>query len=63
MLAGAVGLTAKLTLGGALPPIAVLAPGVGLVFGVYGGALIAMGQKKLYLDLLTDVFRGRRAKQ
>jgi len=59
----AVGLTAKLTLGGALPPIAVLALGVGLVFAVYAGALIAMGQKKVYLDLLIDLFRGRRAKQ
>ena len=63
VLAGVVGLTTKLTFGGALPPIAVLALGVGLVFGVYAGALIAMGQKKLYLDLLIDVFRGRRAKQ
>lgn len=59
----AVGLTAKLTLGGALPPIAVLALGVGLVFAVYAGALIAMGQKKVYLDLVIDLFRGRRAKQ
>ncbi len=63
VLAGAVGLTAKLTLGGALPPIADLALGVGLVFGVYASALIAMGQKKLYLDLLIDAFRGRRAKE
>ena len=37
--------------------------GVELVFGVYAGALVAMGQRKLYLDLLSDVFRGRRAKQ
>ena len=63
VLAGAVGLTAKLTLGGALPPIVVLALGVGLVFGVYASALIAMGQKKLYVDLLTDVFRRTRPKQ
>jgi PST family polysaccharide transporter len=63
LLAGAVGLTAKLTLGGALPPIAVLALGVGLVFAFYTSALVAMGQKKLYLDLLTDVFRRARHKQ
>jgi O-antigen/teichoic acid export membrane protein len=63
VLAGAVGLTAKLTLGGALPPIAVLALGVGLVFAVYASALVAMGQKKLYLDLLTDVFSRTRHNQ
>ena len=58
-----VGLTAKSTLGGALSPIAVLALGVGLVFAVYASALVAMGQKKLYLDLLTDVFSRARHKQ
>src|SRR5208282_4897342 len=43
--------------------IPLLAGVLAVVFGVYAGALIAMGQKKLYLDLLIDVFRGRRAKQ
>ena len=57
LLAGSVGLTAKVAFGGALAPIAVLALGVGLVFAVYASALVAMGQKKLYLDLLAEVFR------
>ena len=60
--AALVGLTVKLTLGGgAFPPIAVLILGGGLIFGVYASALIAMGQKQLYRDLLFDVLRGRRA--
>ena len=63
LLAGAVGLAAKITLGGALAPILVLMLGVGLTFGAYAGALVAMGQKKMYVGLLTDLFRGTRAKQ
>jgi O-antigen/teichoic acid export membrane protein len=60
VLAGAVGLGAKIAFGGGLVPILVLVLGVGLVFSVYAGALVAMGQKKLYLDLLTELFsKGR----
>jgi O-antigen/teichoic acid export membrane protein len=54
-LAGAIGLGTKMTVGAALPPILALVLGVGLVFGVYAGVLVAMGQKKLYLDLLTEL--------
>jgi O-antigen/teichoic acid export membrane protein len=63
LLAGAVGFGAKVTFGGDLAPILVLVLGVGLVFSVYAAALVAMGQKKLYLDLLADLFRGTGAKQ
>ena len=62
LLAGAVGLMVKITLGGALAPLWVLMLGVGLTFGAYAGALVALGQKTLYLDLL-EVFRGTRSKQ
>ena len=63
LLAGAVGFGAKVTFGGDLAPILVLVLGVGLVFSFYAAALVAMGQKKLYLDLLADLFRGTGAKQ
>jgi O-antigen/teichoic acid export membrane protein len=57
LLAGAVGLIVKITLGDMLAPIPYLLVGLGLVFGVYAWVLlIAMGQKNLYLDLLTQVF-------
>jgi len=57
LLAGAVGVGVKVTFGAALAPIFVLALGVGFVFGVYVCALVAMGQKKMYLDLLTELLR------
>jgi PST family polysaccharide transporter len=60
LLAGSVGLIAKTAFGGAFAPIAVLILGVGLVFSIYASALIAMGQKKIYIDLLAEVFRGTR---
>jgi O-antigen/teichoic acid export membrane protein len=62
LLAGAVGFGAKLLFGG-LPPILVLPLGVGLVFGVYACALLAMGQKKMYLDLVTELFSRDQSKQ
>ena len=37
--------------------------GVGLVFGVYACALVAMGQKKLYLDVLAELFSRAGSKQ
>jgi O-antigen/teichoic acid export membrane protein len=63
LLAGSVGLMskiifgdiAKVIFGDALAPILVLALGFGLVFSVYASVLIAMGQKKLYMDLLTEL--------
>jgi O-antigen/teichoic acid export membrane protein len=57
LLAAAIGVGAKVTFGAALAPILVLALGVGFVFGVYVCALVAMGQKKMYLDLLTELLR------
>jgi O-antigen/teichoic acid export membrane protein len=61
LLAGAIGLIVKITLGGMLAPIPYLLVALGLVFGFYAWVLlIAMGQKDLYLDLLTQVFRGAR---
>jgi O-antigen/teichoic acid export membrane protein len=59
LLAGATGLIVNITLGGLLAPIPYLFVGLGLVLGVYGWVLlIAMGQKDLYVDFLTQVFRG-----
>jgi hypothetical protein len=59
LLAGATGLIANISLGGLLAPIPHLFVGLGLVLGVYGWVLlIAMGQKNLYVDFLTQVFRG-----
>ena len=64
LLAGAIGLIVKITLGGMLAPIPYLLVGLGLVFGVYAWVLlIAMGQKNLYVDLLTQVFCGARPDQ
>jgi O-antigen/teichoic acid export membrane protein len=61
LLASLIGLIVKITLGGILAPIPYLLVGLGLVFGVYAWVLlIAMGQKDLYVDLLTQVFRGAR---
>lgn len=62
LLAGAIGFGAKLAFGG-LAPILILLLGVGLVFGVYACALVAMGQKKLYLDVLAELFRRAGTKQ
>jgi O-antigen/teichoic acid export membrane protein len=59
LLAAVVGLGAKLMFSRNLSPILVLVLGVGLVFSVYACILVAMGQKKLYLDLLTEVFSRR----
>ena len=56
LLAGAIGLIVKVTLGGMLAPISHLLVGLGLIFCAYTCALIAMGQKSLYVDLVTQVF-------
>jgi O-antigen/teichoic acid export membrane protein len=57
--AGAIGLMVKIMLAGVLAPIPCLLLGLGLVLGVYVWVLlIALGQKNLYADLLTQVFRG-----
>jgi hypothetical protein len=56
LLAGAVGFGAKTTSGGGLPPILVLALGIGIVFSVYACALLMMGQEKMYIDLLRELF-------
>jgi O-antigen/teichoic acid export membrane protein len=63
LLAGAVGFALKITLGAVLAPLLVLALGVALVFTVYACALVAMGQKKLYLDLLAELFSKTHFKQ
>jgi len=52
----------KIMLAGVLAPILCLLVGLGLVLGAYVWVLlIAMGQKKLYADLVTQVFRGAAA--
>lgn len=59
LLASTIGLFVKIMLNNMLAPIPYLLVGLGLVLGVYGWVLlIAMGQKKLYVDLLTQAFRG-----
>ena len=63
LLAGSMGLLAKIAFGGTLAPIAVLILAGGLVFTIYASALIAMGQKKLYVDLFADVSQGIRLGQ
>jgi hypothetical protein len=57
LIAGAIGLIVKIALAGILAPILCLLVGVGLIFGVYAWVLFAMGQKDLYVDLLTQLFR------
>ena len=63
LLAGSVGLIAKIAFGGALAPIPMLALGFALVLAVYASALLAMGQKKLYVDLLSELFRRARPQE
>jgi hypothetical protein len=63
LLAGAIAFGAKFCLGSDLPPILVLTLGVGIVLAVYACALVAMGQKTMYLDLLTELFRKTHSKQ
>jgi O-antigen/teichoic acid export membrane protein len=63
LLAGAIGLIVKFTLGGMLAPIPHLLVGLALIFGVYAWVLIAMGQKSLYVDLLAQVFARARPDQ
>ena len=63
LLAGSVGLAAKVMFGGVLPSIPMLALGLALVFGVYVSLLIAMGQKKLYVDILSELFRRTRPQE
>jgi O-antigen/teichoic acid export membrane protein len=56
LLASAIGVIVKVTLGGMLAPILYLLVGLGLVFGGYTAALlIPMGQRNLYVDLLMQV--------
>jgi O-antigen/teichoic acid export membrane protein/chemotaxis methyl-accepting protein methylase len=62
LVASAIGLIVKITLGGMLASIPFLLVGLGLVLGSYAWVLlVAMGQKNLYVDLLTQVFRGARS--
>jgi PST family polysaccharide transporter len=62
LLAGAIGFGAKFFFGSGLAPIVVLTMGAGIVFSVYACALVAMGQKKMYLDVLTELFSRTRSK-
>jgi len=56
LLASAIGLIVKITLGGMLVPILYLLVGLGLVLGAYTAVLlIPMAQRNLYVDLLTQV--------
>lgn len=62
LLAGAVGLLMKLTLGGTLPLIPFLLAGVGVLLGIYASILlIAMDQKHVYMDLLSHLLPRLRA--
>jgi PST family polysaccharide transporter len=63
LLAGAIGLGAKFCFSGGPASIQALALGVGIVFIVYAWALVLMGEKKMYLDLLTELLGRTRLKQ
>jgi len=64
LLAGAAGLLVKLTLGGRLPPIPYLLVGLAVVLGIYAwGLLIVMGQKHVYMDVLSQLLPRREAHQ
>jgi PST family polysaccharide transporter len=64
LLAGAAGLLVKLTLGGRLPPIPYLLVGLAVVLGIYAwGLLIVMGQKHIYMDVLSQLLPRREAHQ
>jgi O-antigen/teichoic acid export membrane protein len=64
LLAGAAGLLVKLTLGGRLAPIPYLLVGLAVVLGIYAwGLLILMGQKHLYVDVLSQLLPRREAEQ
>ena len=57
LLAGAVGLLVKLTLGGRLAPILYLMVGLALVLGIYAWVLlIVMRQKHVYMDVLAQLW-------
>jgi O-antigen/teichoic acid export membrane protein len=57
LLAGAIGLIVKVALNNVMGPIPYLVLGLGIIFGVYTWTLlIALGQKSLYVDLLTQMF-------
>ena len=61
LVASVTGLIVKVGLDGRLAPIPYLVVGVGLVFGVYAWfLLVAMGQRDLYMDLLTQLFHRAR---
>ena len=56
LLAGAAGLLVKFTLGGRLPSILYLVVGLAVVLGIYAwGLLILMGQKHVYMDVLSQL--------
>jgi O-antigen/teichoic acid export membrane protein len=56
VLAGAAGLIVRIVPGGRLAPIPYLMVGLGMVLGVYAWVLlIVLGQKGLYLDLLSQL--------
>ena len=64
LLAGTAGLLVKLTLGGRLPPIPYLMVGLAVVLGIYAwGLLIVMGQKHVYMDVLSQLLPRREAHQ
>jgi PST family polysaccharide transporter len=60
LLAGAIGLIVKITIGHTVASVPRLLFGVVIVFGVFACALVAMGQKNLYMDLWTYAFGGVR---
>jgi PST family polysaccharide transporter len=55
LLAGAIGLIVKFTLGGMLAAVSHLLVGLAVVFCAYTCALIAMDQERLWADLVTQV--------
>jgi O-antigen/teichoic acid export membrane protein len=60
LFAGGAGWLVTLTLGGRLPPMLYLMVGLVVVLGIYAwGLLIVMGQKHVYMDLLSHLLPRR----
>ncbi|HEY7417039.1 MAG TPA: lipopolysaccharide biosynthesis protein [Ktedonobacteraceae bacterium] len=64
LLASAAGLLVNVALGDRLTPIPHLLVGLTVVLGIYGWALLlGMGQKHIYMDVLSQLLPQRRAEQ
>jgi PST family polysaccharide transporter len=63
LLAGSVGLITKLGFAGGSAPIATAALEFALVLAVYASVLLATGQRNLYVEFLSELFRRARPQE